>query len=111
MHAGTPTIINNINDKELSIVSGGEELVLTCKFIGDDISAVYWERLNDGQLSSKINRTVVSNGNVVLTISEARPNYSGLYRCMVYSPWGITQSRDVHVTITGKCSIDLIKLN
>ncbi|XP_065918159.1 basement membrane-specific heparan sulfate proteoglycan core protein-like isoform X2 [Dysidea avara] len=97
-----PAIVNNMVDKELSIVSGSEELLLTCEFSGDDISGVYWERLNDRPLASKNNISQFNNDKtkLVLTITEARSHHSGLYRCVVYSPWGVAQSRDVHVTIT-----------
>ena len=38
---------------------------------------------------------------LVLTITEARPSHSGLYRCVVYDQWGEAQSKNIHISITG----------
>jgi len=77
--------------------------MLTCEFSGDDIIIVYWERLNNGSLSSNNNITMVNSDKtrLVLSITEARPSHSGLYRCVVYSQWGEAQSKNIHVSITG----------
>ena len=88
----------------LSIVSGKEQVMLTCKMTGDDIIGVYWERLNDDPLPVSNNMSSLSNNKkrLTITISRARPTHSGRYRCVVYSQWGVAQSSNVQVTITSK---------
>ena len=89
----------------LSIVSGNEKVMLTCNVNGDDITGGYWERVNDGPLPNNINNTSsLSNDKrrLTITIRRARPTHSGMYRCVVYSQWGVAQSRNVQVTITSK---------
>ena len=90
------------DDQQLSIVSGNEEVMLTCNVNGDDITGGYWERVNDDPVSN--NRSSLSNDKrtLTITISRARPTHSGRYRCVVYSQWGVAQSRNVQVTITSK---------
>ena len=71
---------------------------------GDDISGVYWERVNDGLLPNQNNMSSLSNDNRTLktTISKVRPDHSGKYRCVAYSQWGVAQSNNIQVTITSK---------
>ena len=71
---------------------------------GDDIIDVYWERVNDDRVSNRNNKSSLSNDKrtLTITISRARPSHSGRYRCVVYSQWGVAQSRNVQVTITSK---------
>ena len=78
--------------------------MLTCNVNGDDITDGYWERVIDDPLPNRRNKSSLSNDNRTLTIniSKARPTYSGKYRCVVYSQWGVAQSRNVQVTITSK---------
>ena len=99
VHTGKPSITNTSGDKELSIVSGNEELILTCIVNGDDITGAYWERTNGSQHS---NTSSLSNDTLTITISKARPTHSGRYRCVVYSHWVVAQSRNVQVNITSK---------
>ena len=94
-----PKITNNPNNKQLSIVSGTEQVKLTCNVNGDDIAGGYWERIDGSQQN---NMSSLSNRRLTITISGARTTHSGMYRCVVYSQWGVTQSRDVRVTITSK---------
>ena len=99
VYTGKPSITNTPGNKELSIVSGNEEVMLTCNVNGDDITGGYWERIDGSQQS---NTTSLSNDTLTITISRARPNHSGRYHCVVYSQWGVAQSRNVKVTITSK---------
>ena len=43
-----PAISNIINPfgEEVSIVSGNEQVILTCVVTGDDLAGGYWEKLN-----------------------------------------------------------------
>ena len=88
----------------LSIVSGNEEVMLTCNVTGDDITGGYWERVNDNPLPNRNNMSSLSNDKrrLTITISRARPTQSGMYRCVVYSQWGVAQSKNVKVNITSK---------
>ena len=87
----------------MSIVSGNEQVTLTCKVTGDDITGGYWERVNDDLLPVNNNRSRFNNKRTLsITIRRARPTHSGMYRCVVYSQWGVAQSRNVQVTITSK---------
>ena len=81
-------------------------MTLTCEVTGDNITGGYWERVNNDPLPVD-NGSSLSNDKRTLsiTISAARPTYSGMYRCVVYSQWGVAQSRNVQVTITGKSNI------
>ena len=92
------------DDQQLNIVSGNEEVMLTCYVNGDDITGGYWERVNDDPLPVSNNISSLSNDKrtLTITISRARPTHSGRYRCVVYSQWGVAQSRNVQVTITSK---------
>ena len=88
----------------LSIASDNEEVMLTCNVNGDDITGGYWERVNDDPLPDKNNRSSLSNNKITLTITirRARPTHSGMYRCVVYSQWGVARSGNIRVTITSK---------
>lgn len=88
----------------MSIISYDEQVTLTCKVTGDDIAGGYWERVNGDTLPDKYNISSLSNDKSILkiTITRALPMYTGKYRCVAYSQWGIGQSRDVQVTITSK---------
>ena len=76
--------------------------MLTCNVTGDDIIGGYWERVRDDSLPVTNNVSSLSNDKrtLTITISKARPTHSGRYRCVVYSQWGVVQSRNVRVTIT-----------
>ena len=78
--------------------------MLTCRVTGDDISGVYWERMNADPIPDKNNKSSLSNNKKMLkvTISKARPNHSGKYRCVAYSQWGVAHSNNITVTITSK---------
>ena len=101
-----PSITNAPNNQQLSIVRGNEQVTLTCEVIGDDITGGYWERVNDHPLPVDNNMSSLSNDKrtLAITISRAHPTHSGIYRCVVYSQWGVAQSRNVQVTITSKSS-------
>ena len=79
-------------------------MTLTCKVTGDNITGGYWERVNGDELSNRNNISSLSNDKraLTITISRVRPTHSGMYRCVVYSQWGVAQSRNVQVTITSK---------
>ena len=79
-------------------------MTLTCKVTGDNITGGYWERVNGNELSNRNNMSSLSNDKrtLVINISRARPTHSGMYHCVVYSQWGVAQSRNVQVTITSK---------
>ena len=79
-------------------------MILTCNVTGDDITGGYWERVNDNELPNRNNMTLLSKNKrtLAITISRAHPAHSGRYRCVVYSQWGVAQSRNVQVTITSK---------
>ena len=87
LHIGRPSITNSPSDKELSIVSDDEQVTLTCKVTGDDISGGYWERVNSDPLPNNNNMSSLSNDKrtVTITINRARPTHSGRYRCVAYS--------------------------
>ena len=88
----------------MSIVSDNEQMTLTCRVTGDNITGGYWERVNDDPLPDNNNMSSLSNNKRTLriTIRRAHPTHSGMYRCVVYSQWGVAQSRNVQVTITSK---------
>ena len=86
----------------MRIESANDEVVLTCKITGDDITSGYWERLSDSPLPNKTNVSSLSDDTVQLTITRARPNHSGFYLCKIYSQWGEAQSNIISVNITGK---------
>ena len=92
------------DDQVLSIVSDNKEVMLTCNVNGDDITGGYWERMNNDSLPVSNNMSSLSNDKrtLTITISRARPTHSGMYHCVVYSQWGVAQSRNVQVTITSK---------
>ena len=103
------------NDQQLSIVNGDESVTLTCVSFGDDITGVYWERVNDGPLPTQSNMSsLMKNSPLVtslhLTITRARPMHSGRYRCIAYSQWGMAQSNDVTVTIKSKRRTEILFL-
>ena len=103
-----PSISNNPRDVQLSIVSGNEQVTLTC-IMTSPIIGSYWERVNDKALPDKNNVTKLSslsNEKKMLqtNISNARPIHTGIYRCVVYNEFGRAQSRNVKVTITSKSS-------
>ena len=79
-------------------------MILTCEVTGDDITGGYWERVNDDPLPVNNNMSSLSNDKraLTLTISRARPTHSGMYHCVVYSQWGVAQSRNITVIITSK---------
>ena len=89
----------------LSIVSGDEVVTLTCEVSGDDIAGGYWERLKSdgGQLPNNRNMSSLNNDKATLqlNITRARPIHSGQYHCVVYSQWGMAQSKNAQVTIKG----------
>ena len=90
----------------LKITSENDYLLLTCIVIGDDIAGGYWERVNRRSLNNGNNDSSLSlsNGNTIvqLNITKARPKHLGMYRCVAYSQWGVSQSRNVTVTITSE---------
>ena len=104
LHTGKPSVTDSSGDQQLSIISGNEQVTLTCKVTGDNIAGSYWESVNRGSLNRRNNDSSLSNGNttVQLIITRARPEHSGIYRCVVYSQWGVAQSRIVQVTIASE---------
>jgi len=99
-----PTVVKNPTNKSLSIVKGTQQVKLTCEVSGDDIAGGYWERINGGPLpdSNNVSSTKNRNTTLQLTITRARPDYSGQYRCVVYSQWGMAQSKRAQVNITSE---------
>ena len=99
----------------LSIVSGNEVVTLTCEVSGDDITGGYWERTNGGPLPNNNNMSLLDNNKTALqlTITRARPDHSGRYRCVVYSQWGMAQSKSAQVTIKSETiyTIDALIMN
>ena len=87
----------------MSIISGNEQVKLTCGVAGDDIAGGYWERMDSVQLRNR-NMSSLSNDKrtITMTITRARPEHSGMYYCVAYSQWGVGQSRNVQVTITSE---------
>ena len=98
-----PKITRSPKNQSLSIVSSDEQVMLTCRFTGDSITGGYWESVNNDNPVSN-NKSTLNNNRRALTITirGARPTHSGRYRCIVYSQWGVAQSRNVQVTITSK---------
>ena len=90
-------------DAALNIIRGNEQVTLTCNVTGDDIAGGYWERMDGVQLMNG-NMSLLSNNKrtISMTITRARPDHSGRYRCIAYSQWGVAQSRNVQVTITSE---------
>ena len=89
--------------RSLNVVRGNQQVKLTCKVGGDDIAGGYWERINGNALPNRNNgSTTIRNGTLQLTITRARPDHSGQYHCVVYSQWGMAQSREAKVTITSE---------
>ena len=88
----------------MSIVSGIEQVTLTCEVIGDDIAGGYWEKVDGDPLPHQNNMSSLSNKMKVSTIiiTRARPEHSGRYCCVAYSQWGVDRSRNVQVTIASE---------
>ena len=103
LHTGKPSIITSSGDQALSIISGNEQVTLTCKVTGDNIVGGYWERMDGCQLRNR-NMSLLSNNKrtITMTITRARPEHSGMYYCVAYSQWGVGQSNNVRVTITSE---------
>ena len=99
-----PKITKSPKNQQLSIFRVGQQVTLKCEVTGDDITGGYWERVKDNPLPVDNNGSSLSNDKrtLTITISRARPTHSGMYRCVVYSQWGVAQSRNVTVTITSK---------
>ena len=115
LYTGRPSIVSISSDQQLSIVNGDEQVTLTCSVFGDDITGVYWERVNDGPLPTQSNMSSLMENSpsvisLYLNISRARPTHTGRYRCVVYSQWGVGQSRNVRVTIKSKKSTEILLL-
>ena len=106
LHTGTPSITDSSGNQQLSIISGNEQVTLTCNVTGDDIAGGYWERVNDSPLPNQANMSSLRNEKtrywLQLIIDNARPEHLGKYRCIAYSQWGVNQSRNVQVTITSE---------
>ena len=100
---GKPTITNIPSSESLHVVSGNEQVTLTCEVTGDDIAGGYWESMDGVQLMNR-NMTSLSNNKrtITMTITKARPEHSGMYYCVAYSQWGVGQSINVTVTITSE---------
>ena len=103
IYIGKPKIISSLRDKQLNIISGNEQVTLTCEVTGDNIAGGYWERMDSVQLRNR-NITSLSNDKrtITMAITRARPEHSGIYYCVAYSQWGVGQSRNVQVTITSE---------
>ena len=105
LHVGKPKVISGPPHEQviMSIVSGNEQVTLTCQVTGDDIAG-YWETLGSDPLPNNANISSLSNDKTRLQviILRARPEHSGIYRCVVYSQWGIAQSNNTNVTITSE---------
>ena len=101
---GKPKITNIPSSESLQAVSGNEQVTLTCKVTGEDITGGYWVRRNDSPLPVGNNASSLSNNKrtITMTITRARPEHSGMYYCVAYSQWGVGQSRNVQVTITSE---------
>ena len=106
MYVGKPKIISGPHDEWVSVISGSERVTLMCEVTGDDIAGGYWERLGSDPLPNKANMSSLSNDKtrLQLIIAGVRPEYSGMYHCVVYSQWGIAQSNNTTVTITSENS-------
>ena len=106
MYIGKPKVISDPRDVQVSVVSGSERVMLTCEVTGDDVTG-YWERLGGDPLPNKANMSSLTNDNTTLQliIAGARAEYSGMYRCVVYSQWGMAQSNNVIVIITSENSV------
>ena len=103
LHTGTPSITNSSDDQQLSIISGNEQVTLTCIVTGDDIAGGYWERMDNVQLMKSNMSSLKRNKRIIImTITEVRPEHLGMYYCVSYSQWGVGQSRNVQVTITSE---------
>ncbi|XP_065893776.1 B-cell receptor CD22-like [Dysidea avara] len=91
-----------LTESEHNIVNGNEAVTLTCEVNGDDITGGYWERINGGPLPNNNNVSSLNDDKTILqlNITEARPDHSGQYYCVVYSQWGMAQSSNALVTIT-----------
>ena len=61
-------------------------------------------KVSGGPLPNQNNMTSLRNDKrtLTITITRARPEHSGRYRCVVYSQWGAEQSSNVRVNITSK---------
>ena len=100
---GKPSITASSADQQLSIISGYEQVTLTCKVTGDDIAGGYWERTDNVQLMKSNMSSLKSNKRtIIMNITEVRPEHSGIYHCIACSQWGVAQSRNVQVTITSE---------
>ena len=107
MATGGPTIIEYPRDQTLHITIGSEEVKLTCQASGSDLIGGYWERLNGDPIPKENNISIIHMDldntmmQLNMTIVGARPVHLGLYHCVVYSRWGITESIPTQVNITG----------
>ncbi|XP_065918161.1 basement membrane-specific heparan sulfate proteoglycan core protein-like isoform X2 [Dysidea avara] len=104
--SGGPTIIEYPRDQTLHITIGSEEVKLTCQASGSDLIGGYWERLNGDPIPKENNISIIHMDldntmmQLNMTIVGARPVHLGLYHCVVYSRWGITESIPTQVNIT-----------
>jgi len=95
---GRPIIISVSDDQTLYITSDIEKVVLICELTADNITAVYWERLN-GSLPKHRNYSFFDANKAYLNITKAGPHISGDFQCVVHSLWGVTRSRTVSVLV------------
>ena len=91
-------IISVSMDQALNIISGKERVELKCKVSGDDITVAYWIGLN-GSLPNKSNHSSFNGNEVHMTITNIHPHDSDDFQCVVHSPWGVAQSKNVSVKI------------
>ena len=97
-----PSIDSTSSNQKLSIISGNEQVTLTCKVTGDDIAGGYWKGMNDVQVKSSMSSLSDNKRTIIMNITRARPEHSGKYRCVAYSQWGVTQSKAVRVNIASE---------
>ena len=102
LHTGKPSIIDSSGDQQLSIISGNEQVTLTCNVTGDDISGGYWERMDGVPFFRNVSSLSNNNTTVTMTITRLRRQHSGRYHCIAYSQWGVAQSRSIQVNITSE---------
>ena len=86
LHTGKASIITSSGDQALGIICGNEQVTLTCKVTGDDITGGYWEGMDNVELRNR-NMSSLSNNKrtITMTITRARPEHSGMYYCVAYS--------------------------
>lgn len=101
---GKPVITKHPADTILKVCEGCEQVVLVCEIESDGVICTEWKRENQPVRNKNI--ILQSNDNSVITsqliITNAHPNDSGKYHCVVKNHWREIVSQAAQVTVKSK---------